>query len=182
MLLCPGGRFDAMNGRYYVCATRRNGGTAACSNPLSLRIDVLDDDVLRLLEGQALHPAFIEQVLNLACGNGGHDGRPQLEAKRDALTEAIGRLLALAEAGAGDVAEVAANLKQRTAEREALNPRLAALAEPPDRAKLKWPRTALRRLARPSAVSASRRSAVRDSAAHRAVAAAAIASRGTRSV
>jgi hypothetical protein len=90
-----------------------------------------------VIEGQALHPAFTEQVLNLACGNGGHDGRAQLEAKRDALTEAIGRLLALAEAGAGDVAEVAANLKQRTAEREALNRRLAALAEPPDRGKLK---------------------------------------------
>ena len=61
-----GGRFEAVNGRYSVCGTRRKSGRSGCANPLAFRVEVLDDTVLRRLEGEVLHPAFIEQVLNLA--------------------------------------------------------------------------------------------------------------------
>jgi hypothetical protein len=139
MLLCPtcGGRFEALNGKYYVCATRRHAGTSVCANPLALRIEVFDDVVLRLLEGQVLHPVFVEQVLNLACGNRTDDGRAPLEAQRDEQTAQINRLLAVAAAGAGDVPELAATIKKKTLERDALDRRLAVLAEPIDRAALK---------------------------------------------
>jgi hypothetical protein len=71
--------------------------------------------------------------------NGGDtdNGRQRLAAERDALTAAISRLLALAEAGAGDVAELAAKLKARTAERETLNRRIALLPAPTSGADLR---------------------------------------------
>ncbi len=58
MLLCPdcGGRFEALNGKYYVCATRRHAGKSVCANPLALRIDVLDEAVLGFLDRRILHP------------------------------------------------------------------------------------------------------------------------------
>jgi hypothetical protein len=86
---------------------------------LSLRIEEFDDAVMRLLGGKALQ-----------CGNRADNGRAKLEAEHDGLTENITRLLAsLAEAGAAKWPELAAKLKTRTAERDALNRhRLARVA------------------------------------------------------
>jgi len=138
-LLCPecGGRFEAVSGRRYGCATRRKSGLSVCSNPLTLRMEVFDETVLRLLDGEVLHPLFIDQVLNLACGNRGEGQRETVETQIAELTAAIGRLIALAEAGADDVTELAMTIKVRTSERDALTRRLSALAEPTDRASLK---------------------------------------------
>ena len=53
------------------------------------------------------------------------------EAQRKELTGAINRLLALAESGADDITELAAPIKTRKAERDALDRRLAS--RPADR-------------------------------------------------
>lgn len=138
MLLCPscGGRFEGLNGQYYVCATRRHAGKSICNNRLAIKIDAMDTAVLRLLDAQVLHPAFVEQVLTLACGNRNDDGRADLEAQRDELSKAVANL-AKAVALAPDIPEILAELRQRTAARDALDRRLAALAEPIDRARLR---------------------------------------------
>jgi hypothetical protein len=57
-------------------------------------------------------------------------------AQRDELTATINRLIALA-ADSGDIPELAAQLKACTAARDALDRRLASLAEPPDRERLR---------------------------------------------
>jgi hypothetical protein len=141
MLLCHecGGRFEARNGRHYVCATRRDAGTSVCTNSTAFRIEVLDEIVLRLLDGQVLHPRFVGQVLSLACGTQSTDStRKSLEAQIADLTSKIGKLAALAETlDDSSVSEVADRLKERVAERETLRRRLATLAEPIDRGKLK---------------------------------------------
>ena len=139
MLLCPScvGRFEVQNGEYYVCGTRRKSGAAACSNPVSLRVEVVDDFFLGLLDGQVLAPAFIETCLNLVCGNRGDDARAQVEADRDELTKKIARLIEMGEAGIGEVFDLAAKIKKADAERAALNRRIAAMTEPPDRKALK---------------------------------------------
>ena len=48
--------------------------------------------------------------MTLACGNRRDEGRTEIEAQLDELTETVKRLIALAEAVAGDVAELAAGL------------------------------------------------------------------------
>ncbi len=142
MLLCPtcGGRFEVLsNGkyRYYVCATRRHAGTARCANPLALRVEVMDDAVLRLLEGEVLHSKFLDHLVNLACGNGADDARAAIEAQRDEVSAKIKRLTAVVQATDGDIPEVMDALQARKAERDAIERRLVALAEPIDRAALR---------------------------------------------
>ena len=61
--------------------------------------------------------------MRLSHGGDADSGRQRLEAGPDGLTDAINRLLALAEAGASDVSALAAKLKSRTAERDALGRR-----------------------------------------------------------
>jgi hypothetical protein len=139
LLLCPscGGRFEVQNGEYYVCGTRRKCGKAVCKNPISLRVEVVDDFVLGLLEGEVLCPAFVETCLSLVCGNRVDDGRARLEEERDSLTAKIARLVGLVEAETGEVFDLAAKIKKADAERAALNRRIASMATPPDRKALK---------------------------------------------
>jgi len=142
MLLCPscGGRFEVLSNskyRYYVCATRRHAGTAVRANSLALRVEVVDDCVLRLLEGQVLHPKFIEHVVNLACGNGIHDARTAIETQRDEITKKIQRLAVAMGGDLADVPELQDEMRKRRAEREALDHRLAGLSEPVDRVALR---------------------------------------------
>jgi hypothetical protein len=80
----------------------------------------------------------VRRSRSAAVGRRRRRSRPaRLEAERDELTAAINRLLALTEAGAGDAAELAAKLKTRTAEREALNRRITLLPAPTSRAELR---------------------------------------------
>ena len=141
LLLCPecGGRFEALNKRYYVCATRRHAGTSRCSNALALRIDILDEAVLSMLDQQVLHPAFIAQVLDMAFGNRSDDGRHELERQRDQANAEIKALVAMGirmAAQGVDVPEIDAKMKEVTADRDRLERRLAAIQEPIDRAQL----------------------------------------------
>ena len=143
MLLCPqcGGRFEVLtNGRYryYVCATRRHAGTARCSNSLALRVEKMDEWVLGLLDREVLHPKFVDHVVNLACGNGTHDPRAAIKEQLHEVNAKIERLAGVMEA-MGDEQEpiLVARLRARRAERDALNRRLDALAEPIDRAALR---------------------------------------------
>jgi site-specific DNA recombinase len=120
----------------YECAVHRRKGDAVCSNTLRVPVETLDTGVLRLIAAQ-MTPAFVDHIMRLSDGGDADQGRQRLEAERDALTAAINRLLALAEAGAGDVAELAAKLKARTAERETLNRRIALLPASTSRSDLR---------------------------------------------
>src|SRR5262249_43532634 len=104
---------------------------------LALRVEVMDDSVLRLLEGEVLHSKFIDHVVNLACGNGTHDARTEIEAQRDEVNVKIKRLLVIAQGTDFDIPEVTDALNARKAGRDALERRLAAPAEPIDRAALR---------------------------------------------
>ncbi len=142
MLLCPacGGRFEVLsNGKYkyYVCSTRRHAGKAACANPLALRVQAMDDAILGLLDREVLHAKFVDHVVNLACGNAVDDARTEIEAQRDEVNLKIKRLMVVAQGTDFDIPEVMDALKARKAERDALDRRLAALAEPIDRAALR---------------------------------------------
>ncbi|HEY7288607.1 MAG TPA: recombinase family protein [Vicinamibacterales bacterium] len=120
----------------YECAVHRRKGDSVCSNALRASVETVDTGALQMLTGE-LSAAFVDRVMRLSDGSDADSGRQRLEAERDGLTDAINRLLSLAEAGAGDVSELAAKLKTRTAEREALNRRIALLPAPTSRAELR---------------------------------------------
>ena len=86
-----------------------------------------------------LRSTFIDQVLNLACRSGGDGQRDAVGTQLAELTAGVNRLIAPAEAGAGEVAELATTIKARTAERVALTRRLSGMVEPTDRTVLEPP-------------------------------------------
>ena len=141
MLKCPtcGGRFEACNARFYVCGTRRKSGSSVCSNTLSLRIDVFDQTVLGLLEGHVLHPRFIDQVCDLACGNTADVERDEVEQRRTEAETRLKNLSAFIEKlGPADTPEEYFDrVKTLRAERDALSRRLEAMDAPADRAQLR---------------------------------------------
>jgi hypothetical protein len=120
----------------YECSTHRKKGAAICPNTLRVPVDVLEPAALRLIDG-ALNAELVERVCRLVEGSDVDGARQRLEAERDALAAEIRNLLALAKAGAGDVAELAAKLKATTVKRDALNRQIATLPASPSRSELR---------------------------------------------
>ena len=136
MLLCPacGGRFEALKGTYYVCATRRHSGKSMCSNSLALRMAVMDEAVLRFLDGQVLAPAFIDRVCALGSdASAGDEARARLEAERAELTEKIKRIVDLVAEGDIEVQEARLSLRKHQDARLKIERRLKALPVAPSR-------------------------------------------------
>ena len=98
LLVCPtcGGHFEARiapwkgQANVYICSTRRRK-PGCCTNTLALPIAETDDDVLGIVEGEALGTRYLEELLALVDTT--PDQSASLEAERARLQTAISNLV-----------------------------------------------------------------------------------------
>ena len=138
LLKCPcGATFEALkagnwtsHGAVYVCGARRRKGPAVCNNSLTLPIAEADEDVLSIIEGEALTPAFVTYVLD-TLATGDLIDRPALQEERDRVAREVENLTqGIAEGG--DIPALVALLKARDKRLKKLDQQLAP-HEHPDR-------------------------------------------------
>src|SRR5437588_10376220 len=70
--------------RYYACASHRLKGSVACTNPVAIREQQLDDMVLTALTGELITPERLPSLLAEACKHQ-HANSAAATHKRDAL-------------------------------------------------------------------------------------------------
>ena len=141
LLTCPcGASLEAVKSgqrkqSYYVCSRRRRKGAAMCSNTIRLEVEKTDAIILDELENSVLSPKFGSRILNEALS----DGEPatQLEVERERLVSEIGNLTKAVAIGGGDIPELVAALRERTKALTAVEAKLAARTERPDRKQLR---------------------------------------------
>lgn len=114
--------------RYYACALRRRN--SACENTLRVPAELLEEAVLQAVEEHALTPEAVDQVVLLSEQNDLADRRDALVAEAADVDTKLSRLVALAEAG-GDVAPLAARIRELQEKRQALADELAGLRPVP---------------------------------------------------
>ena len=99
MLICPtcGGHFEAIlyPDKAYVCATRRRK-PGTCTNTLKLPMQLADDVVLDMIEGEVLGERYFNELLAMV-GKAEWDDTARLTADRARLTaevDSLGRSIA----------------------------------------------------------------------------------------
>ncbi len=94
MLICPTchGHFEAIlyPDKAYVCATRRRK-PGTCTNTLKLPMQLADDVVLDMIEGEVLGERYINELLAMV-GKAEWDDTARLTADRARLTAELERL------------------------------------------------------------------------------------------
>jgi hypothetical protein len=87
----------------YVCAAHHYRGQAICANGLEMCLEVADDAVLDLIEGDLLRPSVINQAVRLALdallADRPEDRRPGLLRQRASLDAKLAQLTAAVESG-----------------------------------------------------------------------------------
>lgn len=112
---------------YYWCGRHRRNGGHACANAMRLEVGATDEAVLRAVEEHVLRPGRVEEFLLDEA-----EARPAaagLEAEARDLQQRAARLMAAIEA-AGDVAVLAARLREVEARRAEVAVALARKAAP----------------------------------------------------
>jgi site-specific DNA recombinase len=128
--LCGGSLVVETSGRkdgrvpQFVCYRRRHNGT--CANNLRVSVAEMNEAVLYALEEHALTPEAIERVIHLTERDELAERLTALTAEGKQVEKRIARLVAAIEA-AGDIASLAAKLRELEARRVAIDREAADL-------------------------------------------------------
>ena len=121
----------------YGCPNSWHNGRDACDNRLSIMAKVADPVVLRGLQEQLLQPAMVQSITD-AVTDGvrtalttGPSTRKTLEARRDAVTTKVARLIKAVEHGS-PLPVLTEQLARRQTELQVVEDELVALAHAPD--------------------------------------------------
>jgi site-specific DNA recombinase len=120
-----GATFEARRG-YYVCSARRRRGPSVCGNEITMAVEDIEKTFLDVIEGEVLHPDFIDRVIEAALAVEPDVERDVLTRERAGLLGEIGNLTAGIAAG-GNIPALAVALQERDKRLRTLD---AALSKP----------------------------------------------------
>jgi site-specific DNA recombinase len=109
---------------YYTCHRHRH--FSGCTNALRMPLEDMNEAVLRAIEEHALTPEAVEQIIRLTERDDAREQQEALSRERRDIEKRIGRLVAAVET-AGDVASLAAKLRELEARRNAIDGELRGL-------------------------------------------------------
>jgi hypothetical protein len=118
----------------------RRKGKAICPRALKLPVEATDDAILAVIQDDCLDAKMVDRVTSLAFSNRETPDRQALERQRDDLTSKIENLkksLRRAMELGADFEDIAPMLAERKSELRAIERRLAAVVNPPDRSALR---------------------------------------------
>jgi site-specific DNA recombinase len=109
---------------YYICHRRRHFST--CTNTLRVRLDEMNEAVLRAVEEHALTPEAVEEVIRLHESDEVRDQEAALARERKDVATRIARLVAAIETG-GDSESLVTKVRELEARKRAIDKEIANL-------------------------------------------------------
>lgn len=110
--------------REYLCYRHRNHGT--CTNARHIPVDKMNEAVLQAIEAHALTPEAVEQVVALTERDDAREQHDALTRERKDVDKRIARFVQVIET-AGDIASVAAKLRDLETRRQEIDEQLHGL-------------------------------------------------------